>query len=102
MASKEIKEKKERLVKIQRDDYQGDQMDDLRKLALEVGASRYKMYHLSGGAGQAELVDHIHQALQTASMIEMCKTASRNFIIALIATIIALGSAVALWVAVCK
>jgi hypothetical protein len=49
-----------------------------------------------------KIVNNINQALQTLAMIEMCKTANRNFVIALIATLIALGSSVATWVAVCK
>lgn len=33
-------------------------------------------------------------------MIDMCKTANRNFVIALIAITIAFGSALAAWIAV--
>ena len=51
-------------------------------------------------ANEGELVYAIHQALQTATMIDACKTAARNYKIALIATVIALGSALAAWIAV--
>jgi hypothetical protein len=36
------------------------------------------------------------------TMIEMCETANRNCLVVVISTIIALGSAVAAWMAVCK
>ncbi len=82
---------------------------DLRELARKVGASTRAMYvnpasakPVGYDASISDLIDNIHQALQTATMIDMCKTASRNYVIALIATIIALGSSVALWIAVCK
>lgn len=44
--------------------------------------------------------DRIQQALQTASMINMAETAARNYWIALVASLIALLSAAAAWVAV--
>jgi hypothetical protein len=81
--------------------------EDLQKLARKVGASTRAMYvnptnarPVGYDAGISDLIDNIHQGLQTATMIDMCKTANRNFFIALVATLIALGSAVALWVAV--
>ena len=83
--------------------------EELKELAREVGASTYVIWvHPTSstirttGADTPELIRNIHQALQTASMINMSKTANRNFVIALTATIIALGSAIALWVAVWK
>ena len=102
MTHKEIKLKKQALNEINARSESGpSKQQDLVRLAKEVGASPIKMYSV-GYANDAELTHNIEQALQTETMIDMCKTASRNYIIALIATIIALGSAVALWVAVCK
>lgn len=103
MTYEEIQQKKQRLIDIQKmsDSNQGKRYRALRDLAIEVGASTISTYHQKP-ANEGELADNIHQALQTATMIDMCKTASRNYVIALIATIIALGSAVALWIAVCK
>jgi len=81
---------------------ENDRVQKLIPLAKKVGASSRKWPHGSCSASEPELVDNIQRALQTASMIDMCETASRNCAIALIATLIALGSAVAAWVAVCK
>lgn len=81
----------------------------LRELARKVGANTRAMYinpsteaPVGYDAGISDLIDNIHQALQTLTMIDACKTANRNFLIALIAALIALGSAVALWIAVLK
>jgi hypothetical protein len=46
------------------------------------------------------MANRIHQALQTASMINMAETAARSYWIALVASLIALLSAAAAWVAV--
>jgi hypothetical protein len=81
----------------------------LKNLTKEVGASG-EMYRASpANAGEAELVDNILKSLQTASVINMCKIASRNFVIALTAMLIAIlsagaaiGSAIAAWIAVTK
>lgn len=48
----------------------------------------------------AVIATRIHQALQTASMINMAETAARSYWIALVASLIALLSAAAAWVAV--
>lgn len=81
----------------------------LRELARKVGANTRAMYinptteaPVGYDAGISDLIDNIHQGLQTLTMIDACKTANRNFVIALIATIIAVGSAIALWIAVLK
>ena len=82
---------------------------ELRKLAREVGASTFVVWihpnsstMKTSDADTPELIRNIQQALQTASMISMSKAANKNFIIALLATIIALGSAAATWFAVLK
>lgn len=75
----------------------------LKNLAKDVGASG-EMYQASpANAGEPELVANILKSLQTASMILVCKTSSKNYKIALIATVIALGSTLAAWITVlCK
>jgi len=79
-----------------------ERMQELSGFAKKVGASRSHWARMGGdnNATEAQLVDNIQRAMQTTSMVEMCKTANRNFIIALIATVIALVSAAAVWVAV--
>jgi 3-dehydroquinate dehydratase len=103
---KEIEEFRQRLVEIQKEERPNKRIEDLQALAKEVGASTHglSMWSDSDRAGVSEgnLVANIHNALQTATMIVMCEIAFRNYIIALLAVIIALGSAVALWIAVCK
>jgi hypothetical protein len=105
MTHKENEKYRQRLVEIQKGEQESKRFEALQALAKEVGASTHglSMWGDSDRAGVVEgnLVANIHHALQTAAMIDMCKTASRNFIIALVATIIALGSAVALWITVC-
>ena len=106
MVRNEIEKYRQRLVEIQKVEEQTKRFEALQGLAKEVGASTQglSMWGDSDRAGVSEgnLVTNIHNALQTATMIDMCKTASRNYFIALIATIIALGSAIALWISVCK
>ena len=63
---------------------------DFQQLAREVGASTRAVfidpktgYPVGCDAGIAELINNIHQALQTASMIDACRTAAQNYKIAL-------------------
>jgi len=89
----------------------------LKELAREVGASTcvFFVHPVSGSrtgvADTSELIRNIHQALQTASMVNMCKTATEGYEMATkvsrnacinfwIAAAIAFLSAVAAWVAV--
>ena len=111
MTEEEAEEYRQRLIEIvNTSDTKRDKVEDARNLALEVGASIYtKYYGKDANAAFSQLVANIHNALQTATMInmsrssaKMCEIAYRNYKIALIATIIALGSVVALWVTVCK
>ena len=60
----------------------------LRELARKVGASIMGVY-LTGSSGStvrdadtSELIRNIHQALQTASMVNMCRTATQGYEIA--------------------
>jgi len=91
--------------------------EELKKLAREVGASTYVFYvdttygrGTTGAADTSELIRNIHQALQTASMANMCRTATEGYEIATkasrnarihfwIAAGIAFACAVAAWVA---
>ena len=90
--------------------------DELKKIARKVGASTMGVY-LTGSSGRSirdadtsELIRNIHQALQTASMINMCRTATQGYKTATqtskwavnrfwITTAIAFLIAVAAWVA---
>ena len=98
---------------------------ELQELAREVGASRWVLYvsgdkHMTGEADTSILIHNIHQALQTASMANMCGRAREGYKIATqtskwavkasrrvsiqfwIAAAIAIISAVAAWVAAIK
>lgn len=80
--------------------------EDLQELAKRVGANTRAIYTCPNGeqkgydAGISDLIDNIHTALQTTSMIDTCRTASRNFWIAVVAAIVAFCSVLAAWVAV--
>jgi hypothetical protein len=72
--------------------YQSTVERELQELAVEVGASTTTCYvHPTKGrevtvtASTPELAYNIHFALQTASMIDACRTAARNHEIALAA-----------------
>ena len=61
----------------------------LIELAREVGASTKVLYvrfinssTTSGEADTSELIKNIHQALQTATMVNMCKAATNGYEIA--------------------
>ena len=88
----------------------------LKELASEVGASTCVFWvHPVGGsrtgaADTSELIRNIHQALQTVSMVNMCKTATEGYNTATkaskaariqfgIAVVISFICAVAAWVA---
>lgn len=87
MTSEEIEIYRLELVNILVDDYPTQsRQTSLKELARKVGASTTNRYKGHGEAGQAELVDNISTALQTASMIDACRTASKNYDIAVAAT----------------
>jgi hypothetical protein len=101
MTYEEIERKENKRDEILRmsDEPTGSRQIKLQELAGEVGAStisRRGAFH----ASEPELIDNINDALRTAAMIDMCKTANRNFIIALIAAVAAALSALAAWIAV--
>jgi len=96
--------------------------EELRKLAREVGASTRGIYMTGTTEGSIRdadtsvLIRNIHQALQTASMVNMCRSAREGYnlaieasnravkhfkwltVIAILSTLIALGSAIASWI----
>lgn len=100
MKRKDIERYRQKLIEIQKMP-ESERRGSLEELAKEVGASLVTIYGV-GYANRGEIIHNIEQALRTETMIDMCKIANRNFVIALIATVIALGSAAAVWVAVCK
>jgi hypothetical protein len=89
---------------------------ELKQLAREVGASTWVFYvnttygkGITGEADSSELIKNIHQALQTASMANMCRRAAESYQVAIevsreahrrfrIVAIVALVSAAAAWV----
>ena len=78
-----------------------ERLKKLRRLALEVGAS-----HLSvtgnRTANEGELVFNIQTALQTASMLNTCKAATKAWIVALFAALASMLSAMAACAAIYK
>ena len=78
----------------------------LRKLLSDRKASGNDYADLAAKVGvwcdsdPAVMANRIHQALQTASMINMAEAVARSYWIALVASLIALLSAAAAWVAV--
>ena len=104
MTRKGIEGYRQRLADIQNKPDAKERSNALRELAKKVGASTHGLSMFGDsdreGVAEANLVANIHNAPQTATMIDMCKTANRNFIVVLIAMVIALGSVAAAWVAV--
>jgi len=113
MTRKEIEGKKKGLADILREENTEVRLKKLQELAREVGASVTRIEKVetqkdihgyihskpSNEITEMEIVHNIQVALQTETMIDMCKTASRNFIIAMVASITAFLSMIAAWVA---
>ncbi len=108
MTNREIENKKNELIRIvnMSSGTENQRMKELRKLALDVGAS-HKTVDGNRNANEAELVVGIQTALQTALMLNSCKSSTMAWIIAiisvgiaLISTLVSGLSAVAAWVAV--
>jgi uncharacterized protein YutE (UPF0331/DUF86 family) len=112
MTRKEIETKKRELTEILKENDAGVRLEKLQRLAKEVGASVTRMekvqtghdaahlyYSFENVITESEIVHNIQVALQTETTVDMCKTAARNFIIALVASIIACLSMIAAWVA---
>ena len=92
----------------------GVRLDKLKAPATEIGASVTRMgkilvqheidgkqrYQDENQITESEIVHNIQFALQTKTMIDECRIASRNFWIALVATLIALLAMLAAWTGV--
>ena len=110
----EIKKKREELSSILSEENTGSRLEKLHKLAKEVGASVTRIekvekrrdttggviYESSNEITESEIVHNIQESLQTEAMIEMCRIAMKNWIIALIVSIIAFFSMLAAWTAI--
>jgi hypothetical protein len=83
MTHKDIKQARKRLIEIKDIKDSGERNIAFIELGKELGAVGCPK-DMSVGERDAEHVRSIHQALQTATMIDMCKIANRNFIITLV------------------
>jgi len=103
MTNKEIDNKRNKLIQIvnMSSGTEDQRRKELRKLALEVGAS-HKSVSGKETAKEAELVIGIQTALQTASMLNTCKATKMAWLIALLAALASIVSAIAAWAAVIK
>ena len=118
MTNKEIEGHRQELTDILADDKESNnnRREKLEKLAQKVGASITRSgqiltktdtqgrqhYEEENVITEIEIVHNIQSALQTVTMINMCKITSRNFWIAVSAMIAAVISAIAAWAAVIK
>lgn len=120
MTRKEIAEYRQRLHKILNIEDENQRLGELKQLAKEVGAgyehteiatatttttttgneTRHDTTTYSNPISESELVLNINNALQTEIMIDMCKTATKNYRIAFVAVIAAAFSALAAWSAI--
>jgi hypothetical protein len=114
MRHKEIEKKRKELTEILAQENAEKRWERLQKLAREVGASVTRMgktpihqnidgricYTTSNEITETEIVHNIQFALQTETMIEVCRTSAKNFWVALVATVIALLAMFAAWAAV--
>ena len=102
----------EKLVQIQQNPDEAKRKEELKELAKEVGAGTENtkiagisaneggIYTQSNTISESELVQNIHNALQTKTIIITCKASNKNVWIAIFAAIAAFLSAAAAWVAV--
>jgi len=111
----EIEKKRKELTETLKEEDASARLDKLQRLAKQVGASVMRMERgrlITDSSGritseemsqnaitETEIVQNIQAALQTETMIDMCKTAGRNFWIAVAAATIALFAMVAAWAA---
>jgi hypothetical protein len=109
MTDQRIEKCRQRLIDIRRMSDSGDRNKAYIELSAELGASGCGK-DMTPGERDAEYIRGINQALQTASIINMCKTAARGYEVAIeasrsasrtfwIMAAIAFLSAVAAWVA---
>jgi subtilase family serine protease len=103
MKHKKIEAKRQELVQILKIESEAAKREKLISFAKEIGASTtrwesFKAGILSIGENkitETEIVQNIHVALQTASMLDACHTASQNYKIAIWAAVAAAVSACA-------
>ncbi|MCK5174209.1 MAG: hypothetical protein KAR47_12520 [Planctomycetes bacterium] len=100
MTHRQIERHRRHLVEILQREKSPQRTEALYALAKEVGASTGKKRDGEGDIDAVGLVENIHYALQTASMTDMCRTAAKNYWIAFVASLVALVSAAAAWMAV--
>jgi len=110
MSRKEIKGKKQNLVKILKEEDEKIRLNKSVNLAKGVGASTTRIVSITTESGigtllsneitETEVVQNIQQALQTETMIDMRETAAKNFWIAMVAAIAAVLTATVALVAV--
>ena len=106
MTSAEIKMARLRLIEItDSNDLEPKRKQKLKKLAKEIGAGTIHTEQVEGTVyngslerpyntiSESELVQNIHQALQTAMTLNMCKIANKNYKYAILASIAAMLSA---------
>ncbi len=110
MTSAEIKKARLKLIEItDSNDPEDQKVQRLKDLAKEIGAGTIHTEQVEGtvynGAlskpqnpiSESELVQNIHQALQTAMTLNMCKTANKQYKIAVLAAIVAVVSTFITW-----
>jgi adenine/guanine phosphoribosyltransferase-like PRPP-binding protein len=112
MTRKYIEKKTDEKMHILKEEDTDARRQKLQKLAKEVGASTTRIVSTTTRSGivtgtmlsneitETEIVQNIEAALQTMIMFNALETANRNFVIALLSTVIALISAIAAWIAV--
>ncbi len=109
MRRKEIKQQQTEKITILTEEDARIRLEKLQELAKKVGASTTRMVSTTNQSGivvgtmlsnkitETEIVQNIEQALQTASMFDMCRTAARNFWFTMLAALAAFLSALAAW-----
>lgn len=120
MTREKISEYRQELRTILNKD-EGQRFEELKKLAKKVGAgyihtgiapiaittpngkgSETIIHQNPIAISESELVLNINNALQTETMIDVCKIAARNFWVTMLAAIAAVLSALAAWAAIGK
>ena len=99
MTHEEMDKYWDELVAIRKMPNSGDRNKAFIELGTRIGASGCPK-DMSVGERDAEHVKSIHQAIQTATMIDMCKTSAKNYKVAIVAAIVAVLSALAAWTAI--
>ena len=121
MTREKIAEYRQKLIDILGNDDEKERLENLKKLAKEVGAgyvhtkiapTTTKVPDGNGflttthqnpiSISDSELVLNINNALQIETTIDMCKTAARHFWISMVVAIVAALSALAAWWAIVK